>query len=116
MTGGTAALALLAAGCVPDEPTSPNNQAPLAVIVASPSTGVAPLQVDFSAAASIDPDGTIVTYEWDFGDGSTATDPVTTHTFTTIGTITVSLTVTDDRGASATGTRSITVDPPTRLR
>ncbi len=58
----------------------------------------------FDASASSDPDGTIASYHWDFGDGSSQTTPsaTTTHTYATSGTYTVTLTVTDNAGCSTT--------------
>jgi DNA/RNA endonuclease G (NUC1) len=55
-----------------------------------------------SAAASLDPNGTVVGYLWNFGDGATSTDPVASHTFTQDGVYTVSLTVTDNDGLTDT--------------
>jgi len=54
--------------------------------------------VTFDATASNDPDGLIVRYEWDFGDGNyiNETDPTTTHAYTSSETYTVALTVIDD--------------------
>ena len=59
------------------------------------------------ASASTDPDGTIASYDWDFGDGqvATTTEPVATHTFEP-GTYTVRLTVTDNDGGEDTTTRT----------
>jgi 6-phosphogluconolactonase len=58
--------------------------------------------VTLSAAGSIDPDGTVETYGWDFGDGtrSTTTEPVVTHRYARAGAHTVTVTVTDDEGCS----------------
>lgn len=58
--------------------------------------------VTFDATESLDPDGSIVSYEWDFGDGTTdtTTDPITEHTYESGGEKTVTLRVTDDDGAS----------------
>ncbi len=53
----------------------------------------------FGAQNSVDPDGSIVSYAWDFGDGQTATGPTTTVSLT--GATTVSLTVTDNGGVTA---------------
>jgi PKD repeat protein len=57
--------------------------------------------VTFNASASYDPDGSIVSYTWDFGDGTppiTENDPITYHTYTSYGDYTVKLTVTDNDG------------------
>jgi PKD repeat protein len=59
------------------------NVAPTADAQATPSEGVAPLVVAFSSAGTSDPDGTVVSYDWDFGDGSpnaTAASPPTPRT------------------------------------
>jgi PKD repeat protein len=52
----------------------------------------------FDGSGSRDPDGSLVSYTWDFGDGGTATGPTTSHDFLTTGTRDVTLTVTDDEG------------------
>jgi PKD repeat protein len=89
------------------------NQPPVAAITADPTSGVAPLAVSFDASASSDPDGRIVQYAWDFGDGNTYQDTaaVATHTFTTAGNYTVRLTVSDDRGTRHDATAGIAVLP-----
>ncbi|GAA5227763.1 LamG domain-containing protein [Paeniglutamicibacter antarcticus] len=69
------------------------------------------LDVAFDASASTDPDGSILEYSWDFGDGSsqdTSTEG-TTHLYAEAGTFTVTLTVTDDRGSSSQVSNQITV-------
>jgi PKD repeat protein len=58
---------------------------------------------------SYDPDGYIVTWLWDFGDGQTSGIPSPVHTYAVDGTYTVSLTVTDNEGASSTKSEVITV-------
>ncbi len=63
----------------------------------------------FDGSASNDPDGTISSYAWNFGDGKTATVPSPSHDYTTPGQFTVSLTVTDNRGATNTATAQVTV-------
>jgi serine protease len=78
------------------------NQPPTAALGVTPSIGEAPLKITCIGAASSDPDGSIVIYSWDFGDGITATGPRVTHTFTEPGLYTVVLTVTDDDGATDT--------------
>ena len=88
-----------------------SNQPPTAVMSATPSTGAAPLTVSFDGSRSTDPDGTVSSWAWSFGDGSSGTGPATTHVYTTPGTYTASLKVTDNDGASSTATRSIVANP-----
>lgn len=66
--------------------------------------------VSFTANAS-DPDGSVQSYEWNFGDGSTASDSSVSHTYDEPDSVSVRLTVTDDEGASDTTTRAIDVVP-----
>ena len=67
------------------------------------------LTVALDASESADPDGTIASYAWDFGDGTTGTGGTTSHTYASPGGYDVTLTVTDDRGGSATVTERVTV-------
>jgi hypothetical protein len=85
------------------------NRAPLASLSAAPTTGNAPLTVSFNGSASSDPDGTIISYSWDFGDGAAASGSATSHVYSTPGTYTARLTVTDNQGASGSQTVSIQV-------
>ena len=87
------------------------NRIPIARFTASLLSGLSPLRVDFDAGTSYDPDGRIVSYGWDFADGSTDTGQATSHTFTaaTTQTYTVRLTVTDDDGAASVAYQSIEV-------
>ena len=62
---------------------------------------VTDLGATFDAGGSADPDGTISGYAWDFGDGSTGTGKTSNRTYTAAG-ILVKLTVTDNRGGTAT--------------
>jgi PKD repeat protein len=88
---------------------------PIASFIANPMSGTSPLSVDFDASASHDPDGTIDAYDWDFGDGQTASSVVTpTHVFTVQTdpeTFTVTLTVTDNLGLQGAASKEITVNP-----
>jgi PKD repeat protein len=63
----------------------------------------------FDGRKSSDPDGTIASYVWTFGDGATAQGSVVNHRYTRRGTYTVTLTVTDNRGATATKTAQLVV-------
>lgn len=66
----------------------------------------------FDGSASNDPDGSISTYAWDFGDGTTGTGVSPIKTYSSGGTRTVTLTVTDNGGASASTSQSVTVAAP----
>ncbi len=84
----------------------PANQAPLAAVTAT-NTGAT---FTFSAAGSTDSDGRITGHAWDFGDGSApAAGEQVVHAYAAAGTYTVTLTVTDDDGATTTATREIAV-------
>ena len=85
------------------------NQAPVAVANATPSSGKAPLTVDFSSAGSADSDGTIVSYNWVFGDGETSSEENPVHTYAVPGIYSASLTVTDNRAFPAPLTDTATV-------
>lgn len=90
--------------------SDPVNQKPVANIAALPGAiGVVPLAVNFDGTGSYDLDGSIVSYQWDFGDGSTDNNATTSHTYTAVGTFTATLTVTDDKNATGTDTASVTV-------
>jgi len=65
--------------------------------------------VTFHASGSYDIDGTIIAYDWDFGDGNTGTGVTTTHAYGMAGTYTVILTVTDNGGLTDTDTVIVTV-------
>jgi len=68
--------------------------------------------VSFDGSGSSDPDGSIVSYVWDFGDGTTGSGETTTHDYTAAGTYTVTLTVMDDDGATATDTLIVMILTP----
>jgi arylsulfatase A-like enzyme len=75
----------------------PENRPPIADISFS-SEGGEPLSILFDAQASVDEDGSLVSYTWNFGDGSTASGPQVSHTFGTRGEYIVTLLVEDDGG------------------
>ncbi len=76
--------------------------------VASFTVSCANLVCSFNASGSNDPDGSIASYAWNFGDGQTGSGASTTHTYAAGTPVTVTLTVTDDDGASNQTTRSAT--------
>jgi len=89
---------------------------PVAVMSATPSTGIAPLTVAFDGRGSIPHSNPLVSWNWSFGDGSTGSGAQTTHVYFTPGTYTASLTVTDSLGVTSfPATTSIVViaAPPT---
>ena len=88
------------------------SQAPVASFTATPTTGPAPLTVNFDASASYDPDGRIENYKWDFGDGSAGYGVVVTHTFAQAKDYIVRLTVRDDCGKTASTSQTIKVTGP----
>ncbi len=83
----------------------PPNQPPSAAF----SSSVSFLDVALDASASTDPDGSIASYAWDFGDGATGTGTTASHTYAAAGEYDITLTVTDDRGGSTTLTKRIAV-------
>lgn len=84
------------------ELADPCNGLPNASFTLNASGVVVPVNVDFDASDSSDCDGTITSYDWDFGDGSTAQGSIASHTYNNPGTFTVTLTVSDDQGNTAT--------------
>jgi PKD repeat protein len=71
------------------------------------------LQCLFDGSGSMDPDGAIVSYDWDFGDGNSSNSQIPTHLYAASGTYSVSLTVTDDQGATNVSSQEVTVDDGT---
>lgn len=65
----------------------------------------------FDATASGDSDGSVAGYAWSFGNDGAGSGATTSHTFSTEGTYSVTLTVTDDEGATASDSRDVTVAP-----
>ena len=86
---------------------------PVAVIIAKPSKGFSPLQVNFNGGKSYSKSSRIVSYVWDFGDGDTSTkkNPINTYWSTTYGSriYTATLTVKDENGQSVSTSTNIEV-------
>jgi PKD repeat protein len=75
------------------------NYPPNASIIVGHTSGIVPFTIAFHGLGT-DADGYIISYQWDFGDGSISNQQNTTHTFTQNGVYNVTLVVTDDQGAS----------------
>jgi len=98
-----------AAGRPPNEPP---NEPPKASFTATPSHAAPWTLVIFDAETSMDPDGTIISYEWDFGDGFNGNGVVVGHAFVRSGRFSVVLTVVDNRQTANATSSEITVNFP----
>jgi glucose/arabinose dehydrogenase len=76
-----------------------SNRQPQIKVATSPTSGLSPLRVNFSSKGSYDPDGDVLNYLWDFGDGANSTQPNTSHTYVANGTYFAVLTIHDSHGA-----------------
>jgi hypothetical protein len=94
-------------------PTVTPNSAPVARIVASVTSGIAPVTVQFDGSGSSDEEGAIASYTWNFGDGTSGTGANKSKTFNNPGNYTVTLTVKDSDGVTSTASKTIPVDSPT---
>jgi subtilisin len=92
-----------------DEAALPTGNQPPVADANGPYAGDEGSSIEFDGSGSSDLDGTIDSYDWDFGDEATGTGVTTTHAYATAGIYTVTLTVTDDEGATGTDTAIITV-------
>lgn len=70
------------------------------------------LTCDFDASTSSDPDGSIAAIDWDFGDGSSASGAMVSHTYANAGDYTVVVTVTDDDAATASDSQQASATAP----
>jgi uncharacterized delta-60 repeat protein len=86
--------------------------APTAAFSVLTSPALAGSPVAFDGSASSDPDGSLASFEWDFGDGANGTGPTPSHTYASAGTYTVALKVTDADKLTATTTAPVTVAVP----
>jgi PKD repeat protein len=110
------AVSLPYSGAAPDigvfEFEGGDPQGPVASFNASPSEGSAPLEVYLDASSSYDPDGSIASYSWDFGDGTAGSGVMVTHAYQNYGAFAATLTVTDNNNQTSSATTNITVNGP----
>jgi len=85
-----------------------NNALPVAD-ANGPYSGDVGENITFDGSGSYDPDGTIVSWHWDFGDTTTGSGETTTHAYSSTGNYTVTLTVTDNDGGTGIDTASVYV-------
>ena len=102
----------------PDGNQNQTNQQPTANASLSEQTGVVGRMLYFNGSGSYDSDGYLTSWVWDFGDGMNGTGERTTHIYQSIGVYEVTLTVTDDDGATSTDTINVEIgmanQPPTQ--
>ncbi len=87
-------------------------QAPIADIALSDTSVELGQAISLSGAGSVDPDGSIVSYNWSLGDGGSDTQPSLNYTYTIPGTYTITLTVTDNDGNTGQSQETVTVVDP----
>ncbi len=87
------------------------NQPPIASFTYSPQNPVVSEEIIFDASSSTDPDGKIISYEWEFGDGNitNTTEKIITHSYSSANDYTMNLTVTDDDDAKNSTSKVITI-------
>jgi PKD repeat protein len=90
--------------------TLERSEGPTASFTVSPETVMLNEQATFDASDSSSPGASITSYEWEFGDGTTATGQSASHTYDTMGEYEVTLTVTDDIGETASTTTTISLE------
>ncbi|RJS73842.1 PKD domain-containing protein, partial [Methanophagales archaeon] len=93
------------------------SQHPFASFTYTPENATVNETITFNASSSYDPDGNITNYEWDFGDGNVTntTEETINHSYSEAGSYEVTLTVTDNDGATNSTTKIITVYPPAAI-
>lgn len=103
----------LAAKPMEAAPKPPSNMKPLAELT-GPTAGATNQLLAFSAIDSADKDGTITSYKWDFGDGTTSdfTFPRATHRYEKAGMYMVQLIVEDDKGATSIASQQVLISEP----
>ncbi|MHB8065950.1 MAG: PKD domain-containing protein, partial [Ruminiclostridium sp.] len=93
--------------------TTVENKSPVAAFTVSPKEAFTGDDIGFDATASTDPDGSVVVYAWDLGDGTESTGAKVIHKYKAPGTYTIKLTVSDDKGLPNTVTDSVTITTAT---
>ena len=93
--------------------SGPPANVPPMVVLSGSTDGTEPFKLNFTSSGSSDSDGNIALYEWDFGDGSTSSAENPSHTYSTGGDYNVTLTLTDDDGATSTKGIVVTAIDPT---
>lgn len=88
-----------------------NPQGPTAFFTAVPNISPNGRTVVFNGTGSSDPDGTVINYRWNFGDGESATGPVVTHTYRVAGSYSPSLVVIDSNGLQDSASETMFVTP-----
>lgn len=88
---------------------APTNRYPVANAGSNITNAKIGETLNFNGSASSDSDGSIASYDWNFGDGSIASGAQVTHSYSTAGTYQVSLVVRDDKGATSSGSITVTV-------
>ena len=93
--------------------TLAENMPPVASFTYTPDNPAVGETITFNASLSYDPDGDLINYEWDFGEGNAVsrTEEIVTHSYAVAGDYGVGLSVTDDKGATNTSSATITVLP-----
>lgn len=87
----------------------PGNRPPVAAVTLDPSSGAVPLTVAFSSAGSYDPEGTSLSYEWQFGDGASSTEPNPTHVYNLAGQYIARLKLSDGTDTTLSSNLTVTV-------
>lgn len=82
---------------------------PSANFTFTPTSGTVPVDIVFDGSTSSSPNGSIVSYSWDFGDGATGAGMTTDHVFASAGTFSIVLTVIDSAGKSATKSAAVVI-------
>ena len=100
---------VLSTDTISGSPPGDNNQPPVAMADADEISVKARMTVNFYSTGSTDSDGTITGYSWDFMDGKFSTEANPSHKFNKAGDYPVTLTVTDNQGATASDSITITV-------